>query len=55
MFSLDDEQRRLKREKLSRPIMNGLKSWMECEGSKFSPASLMGKAVAYAYSNWDKI
>lgn len=52
---LDDEQRRLKREKLSRPIMNGLKSWMECEGSKFSPASLMGKAVTYAYGNWDKM
>lgn len=52
---LDDEGRRLKREELSRPIMDGLKSWMECEGTKFGPASLMGKAVTYAYGNWDKM
>lgn len=52
---LDNEQRRRKREELSRPIMEALKSWMECEGVKYGESTLMGKAVTYAYGNWGKM
>ena len=52
---LSDEQRREKREELARPIMEHLKAWMETEGVRYSPSSLMGKAVTYAYTRWDNM
>lgn len=49
------EQRKAKRDELAHPIMNALKLWMETEGIKVSPASLMGKAITYAYTRWDNM
>ena len=46
------EERRQKREKLARPIMDEIKAWMESEGMKYSPKSLIGTAVTYAYNRW---
>ncbi len=53
--NLNDEERRLKRDELARPIMEHLKAWMETEGVRYSPSSLMGKAVTYAYTRWDNM
>ena len=44
-----------KRQELSRPVINSLKKWMETEGVKYSPGSLVGKATAYAYTHWDNM
>lgn len=49
------EQRKAKRQELARPIMEALKLWMETEGTKYSPSSLIGKAVTYAYTRWDNM
>lgn len=35
--------------------MDNLKLWMETEGIKYSPNSLIGKAVTYAYTRWDNM
>jgi len=52
---LSDDERKQKRQELARPIMIGLKAWMETEGIKYSQSSLMGKAVTYAYTRWDNM
>lgn len=49
------EQRKEKRQELSRPIMEAMKKWMESEGVKYSAGSLVGKAVTYAYARWDNM
>jgi transposase len=49
------EVRKQERDKKSRPIMIAFKTWMETEGIKYSPSSLMGKAVTYAYNRWDNM
>ena len=35
--------------------MQALKLWMETEGIKYSPSSLIGKAITYAYTRWDNM
>ena len=35
--------------------MEAMKTWMETEGIKYSPQSLIGKAVSYAYTRWDNM
>ena len=35
--------------------MEAMKVWMETEGIKYSPGSLTGKAITYAYTKWDNI
>ena len=32
-----------------------MKVWMETEGIKYSPNSLAGKAITYAYTRWDNM
>ena len=49
------DERKAKRQELSRPIMEALKLWMETEGLKYSESSLIGKAVTYAYTRWDNM
>ena len=49
------EQRKETRLKKSKPVMDNLKLWMETEGIKYSPNSLIGKAVTYAYTRWDNM
>ena len=51
-----DVERRLKeRQEKALPIMEALKLWMETEGVKYSPSSLIGKAITYAYTRWDNM
>ena len=52
---LSYDERRQTRQELSRPIMEAMKAWMETEGIKYSPSSLTGKAITYAYTKWDNI
>lgn len=52
---LSYDERRQARQELSRPIMEAMKVWMETEGIKYSPGSLTGKAITYAYTKWDNI
>lgn len=52
---LTAEQRKETRLKKSKPVMDNLKLWMETEGIKYSPNSLIGKAVTYAYTRWDNM
>ena len=52
---LSYDERRQKRQELARPIMEAMKVWMEAEGIKYSPGSLTGKAITYAYTKWDNI
>ncbi len=49
------EERKTKRDELSRPIMEAMKLWMETEGIKYSESSLIGKAITYAYARWDNM
>lgn len=55
VFIFINGERKQKRQELARPIMVGLKAWMESEGVKYSPSSLMGKAVTYAYTRWENM
>ncbi|MBQ3245025.1 MAG: IS66 family transposase [Bacteroidaceae bacterium] len=48
-------QRKQERQEKSKPIMQALKLWMETEGIKYSPSSLIGKAITYAYTRWDNM
>lgn len=52
---LSAKEKKSKREELSRPIMTAMKSWMENEGIKYGERTLIGKAVRYAYTRWDKM
>jgi len=52
---LSYDERKKKRNELSRPIMDALKIWMETEGIKYSESSLIGKAITYAYTRWDNM
>ena len=49
------DERKTKRQELSRPIMEALKMWMETEGVKYSESSQTGKAITYAYTRWDNM
>ena len=52
---LSYDKRREKRLELAAPILEAIKVWMETEGVKYSPGSLMGKAITYAYARWDNM
>lgn len=52
---LSYDERKQTRQELARPIMEAMKVWMETEGIKYSPGSLTGKAITYAYTKWDNI
>ena len=49
------DERKARRQELSRPIMEALRVWMETEGVKYSESSLIGQAVTYAYTRWDNM
>lgn len=48
-----DDRRAAYRREHSRPIMDAMKKWMEEECIGFSPKTLIGQAVTYAYTRWD--
>ena len=52
---MSPDERRAKRQELSRPIMEAMKLWMETEGVKYSESSQIGKAITYAYTRWDNM
>lgn len=52
---LSYDGRKMKRQELTRPILEAMKAWMETEGIKYSPRSQAGKAITYAYTRWDNI
>ena len=52
---LSYDERKAKREELSKPVMRAMKKWMETEGVKYSPSSQAGKAITYAYTRWDNM
>ena len=52
---LTTEQRKEERLKKPKPIMENLKFWMETEGIKYSPNSLIGKAITYTYTRWNNM
>ena len=49
------EERKAKRLELAKPVMEAMKVWVETEGIKYSPNSLAGKAITYAYTRWDNM
>ena len=49
------DERKAKRNELSKPIMEAMRLWMETEGVKYSESSLIGKAITYAYTRWDNM
>ena len=53
--NLSFEERKAKRQELSKPIMEAMKLWMETEGVKYSQSSQIGKAITYAYTRWDNM
>ena len=53
--NMTPEERKTKRQELSKPIMEAMKLWMETEGVKYSESSQMGKAITYAYTRWDNM
>ena len=52
---MSPDERRAKRQELSRPIMEAMRLWMETEGVKYSESSQIGKAITYAYTRWDNM
>ena len=53
--NLPADERKAKRNELSRPIMEAMKLWMETEGIMYSESSQIGKAITYAYTLWDNM
>ena len=53
--NLSFDERKAKRQELSKPIMEAMKLWMETEGVKYSERSQTGKAITYAYTRWDNM
>ena len=52
---MSPDERRAKRQELSRPVMEAMKLWMETEGVRYSGSSQTGKAITYAYTRWDNM
>lgn len=51
---VSDEQRFMDRQEKSLPILAQLKSWLEKTQSQVTPQSVLGKAVNYLASNWNR-
>lgn len=49
------EQRYQIRQEKSVPILNALHAWLLINLHQVPPASVMGKAISYAFSRWDKL
>lgn len=49
---MDFTQRKAERLLKSKPVMEEMRKWLETEGVKYSPNSLISKAVTYAYTRW---
>lgn len=49
------DKRKERRQERSKPIMDEMKRWLECEGLRYTERSLTGQAVTYAYTRWDNM
>ena len=45
-------ERHAARQTQSRPILDGIKTWLDENQSKYPPSGLMGKAITYAQNQW---
>ena len=52
---MDYQQRQELRGQFSVPILLALKKWMQENVTQVTPQSLIGKAIAYSLSRWDKL
>jgi len=52
---LDAEGIRALREDCARPILNEFKGWLEKRSFETPPKGLMGKAIGYTLSRWDRL
>ena len=52
---LDYEDRKTQRQEKALVILENLKSWMLVEYTKVTPESLIGKALHYSLSRWEKL
>lgn len=52
-FSIDDRTRI--RQEEARPILEGIKEWLDKQSPDVVPKSLIGRAIAYALSQWDSL
>lgn len=48
-------QKQEKRDALSRPVMDKLKTWLDKSALQVTPQSLLGKAIHYTLKQWDKL
>jgi len=53
--AMDANQRLAQRIEKSQPIMNDIKTWLNENISQVTPASLIGKAIAYMLNRWDEL
>lgn len=49
------QDRKKQRQEKALPILEGLKDWMLTEYTKVTPESLIGKAIYYSLSRWEKL
>ncbi|WP_434518868.1 IS66 family transposase [Pseudomonas sp. NFX1] len=52
---VSDDQRFIGRQERSLPILGQLKSWLDKTQSQVTPQSVLGKAVHYLASNWNRL
>jgi transposase len=52
---IDYQDRKKQRQEKALPILNWLKEWMLAEYTKVTPESLIGKAINYSVSRWEKL
>jgi len=54
-LELEPDQIRELREQKTRPILDKFKHWLEAKKPLTPPKGLLGQAISYALSNWDKL
>ncbi len=54
-LELPDEEFVKRRKKEVEPILKGFHSWLEKKSLQVPPSTLLGKAVSYALSQWEKL
>jgi transposase len=53
--NLSNEKRKYLREKEAKPILLEFKAWLDTNSPQAPPKSVIGKAMAYALNNWEKL
>jgi transposase len=50
---LEPEQKKVQRQRLSRPVLDDLKTWLQTNASRVPKDSLTAKAITYTLNQWD--